>query len=189
MAVEIRLLTVEDYHRMKEAGVFHPEERVELIAGQLIQMAAKGTAHTAALRRTNQFFTRLSLQVQMMVQIQDPIILDDYSQPEPDVAILRVNPGEYLDHHPTSVDVYLVIEIADLSLNYDMEIKGKLYAQSGMTDYWVLDVKERHLHVFREPSPEGYQSEVTITEEDSISPLQFPTNTIPIGQMLAPNTY
>ncbi|NER94839.1 MAG: Uma2 family endonuclease [Symploca sp. SIO1B1] len=186
LALDIRLINVAEYHCMADAGVFHPEERVELIAGQLVKMAAKGTAHTVTLRRINRLFTRLSFQIEVMVQIQDPIVLDDYSEPEPDLALLRLEPREYIDAHPTAADTYLVIEVADSSFKYDSETKAKLYAQSNIADYWVLDVVKRQLHVFRQPSNQGYQSEVILTEDDSISPLQFPEIKISIQEMLAP---
>ena len=121
-----------------------------------------------------------------MVQIQDPIVLNDYSEPEPDLALLRVDPREYIDAHPTAADTYLVIEVADSSLKYDSETKGKLYAQSNIADYWVLDVVKRKLYVFRQPTNQGYQSEVILTEDASVSPLQFPDLTISIQEMLAP---
>ncbi|NEP60966.1 MAG: Uma2 family endonuclease [Symploca sp. SIO2G7] len=186
LALDIRPINVAEYHCMAEAEVFHPEERVELIAGQLVKMAAKGTAHTVALRRINRLFSRLSFQIEVMVQIQDPIVLDDYSEPEPDLALLRLDPREYVDAHPTAADTYLVIEVADSSFKYDRETKGKLYALSHIADYWVLDVVNRKLHVFRQPSHKGYQDEVILTEDASVSPLQFPDITISVQEMLAP---
>jgi len=185
LALDIRPIKVAEYHCMAEAGVFHPEERVELITGQLVTMAAKGTAHTATLRRINRLFTRLSFKIEIIVQIQDPIVLDNYSEPEPDLALLRIDPREYIDSHPTAADTYLVIEIADTSFTYDCETKGKLYAQSNITDYWVVDVVNRKLHVFRQPSNQGYQREVILTEDASVSPLQFPDITITVQEMLA----
>ncbi|NER48030.1 MAG: Uma2 family endonuclease [Symploca sp. SIO1A3] len=186
LALDIRLINVAEYHCMADAGVFHPEERVELIAGQLVKIAAKVTAHTVTLRRINRLFTCLSFQIEVMVQIQDPIVLDDYSELEPDLALLRLEPREYIDAHPTAADTYLVIEVADSSFKYDSETKAKLYAQSNIADYWVLDVVKRQLHVFRQPSNQGHQSEVILTEDDSISPLQFPEIKISIQEMLAP---
>ncbi|NET55591.1 MAG: Uma2 family endonuclease [Symploca sp. SIO2E6] len=185
LALDIRPINVAEYHCMAEAGVFHPEERVELITGQLVKMAAKGTAHTVTLRKINRLFTRLSLQLEVMVQVQDPIVLDNYSEPEPDLALLRVDPREYIDAHPTAADTYLAIEVADSSFKYDCETKGKLYAQSNIAEYWVVDVIQRQLHVFRQPSNDGYQSEVILTEDASISPLQFPQITIYVQEMFA----
>ena len=179
----VRLWTIQEYHHIVEAGIFHPEERVELIAGQIIRMSAKGTAHTAAVRRTARVLRHL-LENQAEVYTQDPIQLDDSSEPEPDIAVVRIDSLDYADHHPTPLEVYLIIEVADSSLRYDCEPKAKAYAQSGIADYWVLDVNERKLHVFREPTQEGYQSEVILSEEASLSPLQFPTLVIALQDML-----
>ena len=181
----LRLWTVEEYHQMAEAGIFHPEERVELIAGQIIRMSAKGTAHTATVRRTAKVLRNL-LENQAEIYTQDPIQLDDFSEPEPDVAVVRLDPLDYADHHPTPSEVYLIIEVADSSFKYDRETKAKVYSKSGIADYWVLDVIDRKLHVFREPTQEGYQSEVIFSEGASVSALQFPDVAIALQAMLPP---
>ena len=155
----LRLWTVEEYHQMAEAGIFHPEERVELIAGQIIRMSAKGTAHGSAVGRTDKLLQN-RLGEQAWIRIEQPVVLDDFSEPEPDVAVVRIDPLDYADHHPTPSEVYLIIEVADSSFKYDRETKAKAYARSGIADYWVLDVIDRKLHVFRESTQEGYQSEV-----------------------------
>ena len=170
---------------MAKAGIFHPEERVELIAGQIIRMSAKGTAHTAAVRRTAKVLRHLLFN-QAEVYTQDPIQLNDFSEPEPDVEVVRIDPLDYADHHPTPSDVYLIIEVADSSFKYDREMKGKAYAQSGIADYWVLDVNNRKLHVLREPTQEGYQSEVIVSEDASVSPLQFSELEIALQDILPP---
>lgn len=181
----LRLLTVAEYHKMAEAGIFQPEERVELIGGQIIKMIAKGTAHTAAVTRTARVLRHL-LENQAEIRTQDPVQLDNFSEPEPDIAVVKVNSLDYADHHPTTAEVYLIIEVADSSFKYDCDIKGKIYAQSGIRDYWLLDVNKRQLHVFREPTQQGYQSEEIFAEDGIISPLQFPNITIAISQMLQP---
>jgi Uma2 family endonuclease len=147
-------------------------------------MPATGEAHDAAFTQTNELLMSLRSQAKMMVRGQSPLLLNDYSELQPDFALLKVNPMYYLYNQPTAVDVYLVIEIADSSFAYDCEIKGKLYAQSGIVDYWVLDVNRRQLQVFREPSAEGYQSQVIVTEDASISPQQFPAIAIAVQAML-----
>lgn len=181
----LRLLTVAEYHKMAEAGIFQPEERVELIAGQIIKMIAKGSVHTAAVTRTARVLRRL-LENQAEIRKQYPVQLSNFSEPEPDIAVVKANSLDYADHHPTTAEVYLIIEVADSSFKYDCDIKGKIYAQAGIRDYWLLDVNERQLHVFREPTQQGYQSEVIFAEDGIVSPLQFPSITIAITQMLQP---
>ena len=181
----IRKWTVKEYHKLGEMGVFHPEERVELLSGNIIKMSAKGTAHTSALGRTDRLLQSLFGNL-AWVRIQDPIALDDNSEPEPDIAVVRIDPFDYATHHPTPSEVYLIIEVADSSLTFDREIKAKAYARSGIADYWVLNVNNRQLHIFREPAVDGYQSELILGENGSISPLQFPTVNIAIQAMLPP---
>ena len=179
----LRKWTVKEYQKLGEMGFFHPEERVELLSGNIITISAKGTANTSATRRTANLLRDI-LGNQVDVYYKSPIALDNNSEPEPDIAIVRIDPFDYATHHPTPSEVYLIIEVADSSLTYDREIKAKAYARSGIADYWVLNVNERQLHVFREPAVDGYQSELILGENGSISPLQFPTVNIAIGEML-----
>ncbi|MEG3975769.1 Uma2 family endonuclease [Microcoleus sp. herbarium8] len=181
----LRKWTVKEYHKLGEMGFFHPEERVELIEGNIIKISAKGTVHASATRRTASLLHNL-VGNQAAVYTQDPIALDDNSEPEPDIAVVRIDPLDYATHHPTPSEVYLIIEVADSSLAYDREIKAKIYARSRIADYWVLNVNDRQLHVFREPADDEYQSEVILGEFSSISPLQFPDFNISIGEMLPP---
>lgn len=181
----IRKWTVKEYHKLGEMGFFHPEERVELISGNIITISAKGTAHTSGTRRTANLLRDL-LGNQAAVYTQDPIALDDNSEPEPDIAVVIIDPFDYATHHPIPSEVYLIIEVADSSLAYDREVKAPAYARSRIADYWVLNVCDRQLHVFREPTEDGYQSEVILEETASISPLQFPAFNIAIGEMLPP---
>ena len=185
MITDIRLLTVQEYHRMAEAGIFHPEERLELIAGQIIRKSAKGTAHESAITRTERLL-RQRLGEQVLLRLQSPIQLDDYSEPEPDIAVVMPRPLDYDDHHPYPSEVFLLIEIADYSLKYDREVKAIAYAKSGIADYWILDVNQRKLHVYRLPSPDGYQSETILSEDVTISPLAFGATAIALRQLLRP---
>ncbi len=184
-AFTLRKWTVKEYHKLGEMGFFHPEERVELLSGNILKMSAKGTAHTSATRRTATVLRDL-LGNQAAIYTQDPIALDDNSEPEPDIAVVRIDPFDCATHHPTPSEVYLIIEVADSSLTFDREIKAKAYARSGIADYWVLNVGDRQLHVFREPTENGYQSEVILGETASISPIEFPAFNIAIQAMLPP---
>jgi Uma2 family endonuclease len=172
MLAEVRPITVWEYHQMAEAGILQPQERVELMRGQLIKMAVKGTAHSSATTRTGQVLNRI-LGEQVTIRLQEPIQLNDYSEPEPDIAIVQVDPWDYANHHPTAEEVYWVIEVASSSLKQDCEIKAQLYAEAEIPEYWVLDVIERVLHVFRGPTPTGYQSQVRLAEDAIVATLEF----------------
>jgi Uma2 family endonuclease len=180
--------TVEDYHRMSELGMIHADERTELIAGQVLFMAAKGTPHVMALRLLAIALDAFLADLPFFVSTQDPIQLDDFSEPEPDCAIVRGTILDYVDRHPCPSDIALVVEVADSTLKYDTEVKDKLYAQSGITDYWVLDLKNRQLHVFRNPTPTGYTSHLILTEPNQITPIAFPNITLNLTDILPPAT-
>ncbi len=181
----LRLWTVEDYHRMADTGILDDSERVELLEGKIIRMSAKGTAHRSAVGRTYKLLEK-RLGNQAWISIQDPVKLNERSEPEPDVAIVQIDSLDYADHHPTPSEVYLIIEVADSSLKFDCETKGKAYAQAAITDYWVLDIVKRQLYVFRQPNEEGYQSKVILAENGIISPLQFPDLQIGVLEILPP---
>jgi len=183
--LNLRLWTVADYHRMAETGILDEDERVELLEGKIIWMSAKGTAHRSAVGRTD-YLLKNRLRNRAWVSAQEPIKLNQRSEPEPDVAVVQIDPLDYADHHPTPSEVYLIIEVADSSLKFDCETKAKAYAQAGIADYWVLDVVERQLYVFREPNEEGYQSKVILGENEMISPLQFADLQVVVLEMLPP---
>ncbi|WP_414754397.1 Uma2 family endonuclease [Anabaena sp. CCY 9910] len=183
--LQLRLWTVEEYHRMAEAGIFGADERVELLEGKIIWMIAKGTAHRSAVGRTDYLLKNI-LGERAWVSIQDPIKLNDRSEPEPDIAVVKIDPLDYADHHPTPSEVYLIIEVADSSLKLDCVTKSQAYSQAGITDYWVLDVINRQLQVFRQPTPQGYESKVVLAEDATIAPLEFPDLQIAVLDMLPP---
>ena len=183
--VELRLLTVKEYHRMVESGILAPDERVELIEGQIFRMAAKGTAHSAAVTRVDRSFSK-ALEGQALVRLQDPVQLSDFSEPEPDVAIVHLDPLDYEDHHPTPKEIFLLIEVSDSTLKRDRELKAPAYARSGIEECWILDVKGRCLYVLRKPGPEGYGVELVLRDGDAIAPLAFPNCQVQVSEFLCP---
>jgi Uma2 family endonuclease len=183
----LRLWTVEEYRRMALTGILDSSERVELIEGKIIRMSAKGTAHRSAVGRTDYLFKE-ALKNRAWVSVQDPIALNANSEPEPDIAVVKIDPLDYADHHPTPEEVYLIIEVADSSLKFDCDTKGKAYAKAGIADYWVLDVIDRELYVYRQPTLEGYKSKTVLNEDKTISPLKFPELQVNIRDMLPPTS-
>ena len=177
-APQLKHWTAAEYHRMSELGILKANERTELIAGQILSMAAKGTPHVTTLRLLAVALdTLLGVPFNdqsFFVSTQDPIQLDDFSEPEPDLTIVRGKILDFIDRHPGPSDIVLVIEVADSTLKYDCEVKDKLYAKAGIEDYWVVDVKKRQLNIFRNPTPGGYTSHLILSQADSIAPLAFP---------------
>lgn len=178
--------TVIDYHRMADLALIDPGERTELIDGQIIIMAPKGTPHVLALRLLNTQIGDALRDRPVFMSIQDPIHIDDFSEPEPDLAIVQGKPLDYIDHHPYPEQVKLIVEIADATLKQDCEIKDKLYAQAGIEDYWVLDVRHRHLHLFRDPTATGYTRHTILKEPNTIAPLAFPELMVSLTAILPP---
>ena len=183
----LKYWTANEYRQMSELGILDANDRTELIEGQILVMAAKGTPHVLGLRLLAVALDTLLENQPFFVSTQDPIQLNDFSEPEPDLAIVRGTALDYADRHPDSNDLALVVEVADSTLKYDCEVKDKLYAQSGIEDYWVLDVKNRKLHIFRNPTPKGYTSHLILTPPNSIAPLAFPDRSVSLIDILPPS--
>lgn len=155
--------TVADYHRMGEAGVFAPDARIELIDGEVIDMAPIGSRHAGTV---NFLSIRLIEAVghRAIVSVQNPIVLNDLSEPQPDIALLQPRDDMYRRSHPRSSDVLLVIEVAETTLPYDREDKLPLYARAGIPEVWIVDLGRPAVHLFRSPAGDGYENEqVTVT--------------------------
>jgi Uma2 family endonuclease len=185
LATNLKYWTVQEYHHMSELGILDASERTELIAGKIVLKTAKTPLHVIALRLLAGSLEK-ALNRSVLVRTQDPILLDNFSEPEPDLAIVKGTMFDYADRHPSPEDVYLVVEVADSTLKKDCEVKDKLYARSNITDYWVIDVKNRQVHIFRTPTPTGYDSHLILSESQAVSPLAFPSILIPISSILPP---
>ncbi|WP_370623533.1 Uma2 family endonuclease [cf. Phormidesmis sp. LEGE 11477] len=159
--VKQRLITTDEYHRMAEVGILSPDERVELIAGKIIQKMPKGPRHSALCKRIEKLIERL-LEDKVLVRLQDPIQLDAYSEPEPGIVVAHPNDSFYEDHHPAPNEIYLIVEIADSTIERDLTLKADLYAAAGIIDYWVINVQAQQLHIFRQPQTDGYQRQIIL---------------------------
>ena len=171
-SVGLRLITTDEYHRMVGAGILAADEQVELIAGQIIKKMPKGPAHSALCKRIEKLIERL-LGDRVLVRLRDPVRLDIYSEPEPDIAVVYPNASFYDDHHPVPGEIYLIIEIADSTVDRDLNVKADLYAAAGIADYWVINVKSQQLHIFREPQANGYQRQTILRGQQSVRLLSF----------------
>jgi Uma2 family endonuclease len=181
----LRLFTAKEYQRMAEVGLFGEDERVELIEGRIVQMAAKNMNHAIATKRANRCLMKL-LDERAVVGVQDPILLNDYSEPEPDVVLAMPPDDRYLDHHPKPEEIFLVLEIAETSLAYDRNEKCPLFAQNGIRQFCLLNLQTRELEDYREPGPDGYRSKRTYTAEESFNLVAFPKVSIKVSELLPP---
>jgi Uma2 family endonuclease len=144
-------LTVEDFHRMGQAGIFTEDDRVELIDGELIEMPPIGPKHVDTVNRLNRLFDR-QVGDDKLVSIQNPVDLDRYGEVYPDVTILRER--NYLDANPCPSDVLLIIEVSDSTLGYDRDNKIPRYAAHAIQEVWIINVLKRYVEVYREPLPQ-----------------------------------
>ena len=157
MSFEIskRLFTVDDCHRMLDAGILHEDDRVELIRGELLNMSPIGTRHHAVVDRANRSIVRL-VEDQAIVRVQGTVELDRFSAAQPDLALLRPKHDFYAHKHPGASDVFLIIEVADSSLEYDTTVKMALYAIMGVQEYWVADLRNNRLICYLDPLGDSY---------------------------------
>ena len=183
----IRQLSVTEYHKMGEIGIFGEDERVELIDGVIRKMSPKGSKHTASVRRLTNLLPRL-LHGRTLVSIQDPILLNDDTEPEPDVAVIKLRDDAYVESHPRPDDVLLLIEVADTSLEYDKEIKLPRYADAGIPEVWIVNLVENVIEVYREPfvafGMGRYRIRMEFVEGDTLTPQSFPDLKIAVSDVL-----
>lgn len=176
--------TVDEYHRMGEVGIFSEDDRVELLAGDIVEMSPIGPLHAGTVRRLTALFSA-QLGTEVLVSVQNPLLLRiEDSEPQPDVALLRPRPDFYARSHPEAQDVYLVIEVADTSVAADREVKFPLYARAGVPEAWLLDVTTERLEVHRHPTPDGYQDVRSLQRGESVAPQTFPDVVLTVDALL-----
>jgi Uma2 family endonuclease len=170
-----RLITASEFTQMCEAGVFREDDRLELIEGEIIEMSPIGKRHAAAVRRLINLLTRRLGEDEALVDAQDPVVLGDISEPQPDLALLRPSPSFYAEAHPGPGDILLLIEVADSSLAYDREVKVPTYARYGVPEVWIADLGGAAVEVYRQPAADGYGSVERLDEPDAVvSPRLLP---------------
>jgi Uma2 family endonuclease len=146
--------SIEEYHQLLEIGFFKEDDRIELVRGDLIQMAVKGTKHIFCCQELSGMLHDLIAR-QAISRRQSPIVLASGSEPEPDFAIVRLSPDRYRSRKPEAEDILLLIEVADSSLDYDRTTKGSLYAEAEIQNYWIFNVLDRQLEVYKNPFQNG----------------------------------
>jgi Uma2 family endonuclease len=156
------LLTVDEYLRMGAAGIFKEEARIELIEGEIIDMAPIGTWHASIVNRLAEKLI-VRLQGVANVSIQAPVVLYPHSMPQPDLAVVRKRADAYVSAHPAPADIHLLIEVADSTLAFDREVKLPLYARLGIPETWLIDIPNRQCLRFSDPLPSGYRQQATLT--------------------------
>ena len=178
--------TVEHYHKMIESGILNKYDRVELIGGEIVEMAAIGTKHAGCVRRLSSLLS-IKLRGLALVDNQNPVKLNNNSEPQPDIALLQPREDFYSSAHPQPKDIFLIIEVADSTVKYDPEVKVPLYAESGVVEVWLVDINEQWVEVFREPAKDGYKSVEKLARGEILSIQAFADVSINVDDILIHN--
>jgi Uma2 family endonuclease len=175
-------LSVGQFHRMGETGILAPDARVELIEGDLIQMAPIGQRHLHIVNRLNRALVS-AVGAEAIVSVQNPVALDSYSEAYPDLTVLRRD-AEREGRLPTADDVLLLVEVADTTLRYDRTTKLQLYAKHAIREVWIVNVSEAVLEVHRDPGDGAYRTNLKRTKDQSIAPVALPGVELPLAETL-----
>ncbi|MFQ6026988.1 MAG: Uma2 family endonuclease [Dehalococcoidia bacterium] len=181
-----RRFTVSEYYRMVEAGIISEDDRVELIQGEVIEMAPIGSRHAACVNRLSQLFHDVGTG-EFIVSVQNPVHLGERSEPQPDLCVLNRRADYYAESHPGPGDVLLLVEVADSSAEYDREIKVPLYGRAGIRESWLVLLDDGVVEVYREPSPEGYREMHKFVQGEELSAGFKPDQTLQIDDFLPAN--
>ena len=168
------LFSVEEYYKMALSGIFSEDDRVELIEGEVTEMTPISSKHALCVKRLNKLFSQL-LGDNAIVSVQDPVRLDKYSEPQPDIALIRPPFEKYVSSHPSPGDVFLIVEVAETSYDYDRWVKVPLYGKHNIPEVWLIDLNDEKVEVFRNPFPEGYKVVETFFPDDTIPLSPFPS--------------
>lgn len=174
---------VTDYYRMAETGVLKPDARVELIDGEIIDKSPIGPFHGGVTNYLIEFFTAKS-KGRWRTTVQNPVRLDDYSEPQPDLALVKPSPDFYRKRHPQPEDVYLVVEVSNTSLALDREKKLPVYGRAGIAEVWIIDLAGLTVEVYREPHFTGYESKTILRPGNQARPQAFPDVAVDVADLL-----
>jgi Uma2 family endonuclease len=170
---DLHRFTVEEYYRMEEIGVLDPDARVELLDGEIYDLSSISPFDAGVSIHLGQLFC-LAAKGRWIVSLRNPVRLDKFCEPVPDLTLLKWVSHDYMLHHPTAVDVFLLIEIADLSIEHDRGRKLPIYARFDIAEVWIVNLPDRTIEVYREPHDADYGSKTILRFGDKISPAAFP---------------
>ncbi len=182
MSITIAKWTIEQYHKLVEAGMLI-DRRVELLSGDIIDMSPEGMFHAVYCGDAVDYLKQL-LGNRAKVREAHPITLPNDSEPEPDIAIVMPAPHRYLEHHPYPADIFWLVEYADSTLTKDLNTKQQIYAAAGIQEYWIVNLQALELIVFRGISNTGYETETRLST-GNISPLSFPDLNIDVRRLFS----
>jgi Uma2 family endonuclease len=169
---------------MVQAGVLTEDDRVELIEGEILEVSPIGSRHAACVARLTALFSSL-LRDAAIVWVQNPVQLNERSEPQPDLALLRTRQDYYATGHPSATDVYLLIEVAETSVEYDREVKVPLYARAGVAETWLVDLTSQQILVYTDPGQAGYSLMRALGRGEAARPTALPAEVaLPVSDIL-----
>lgn len=181
--VRLRPITVAEYHRMGETGIIGPDERVQLVNGRIIQMPPVGPRHAYRVTKLDRLI-EATFGSRAAVRSQQPLTLDSFSEPEPDIVLARYPHERYEFKHPTAAETYLVIEVSDSTLSTDRGEKMIAYAQSDVLEYWIVNLVDRTLEMYAEPDGASFRSRRIAHPGEHVAPRAFPNDEIAVDAVL-----
>jgi Uma2 family endonuclease len=179
-----RLISIKEYHQMAEAGILNHRDKLELIQGEILHMSPIGSKHQATVDKLTRLFNRLLVEDEAIVRAQGPIQIKDWSEPEPDLMLLKFRSDFYENQHPQPKDTLLLIEVADSSYDYDKETKCTLYAQAKIKEYWIVNLHAKQIEIHLSPKDGIYKKILIAKSADVISCSSFPSHSIPVKKIL-----
>ena len=182
LTIPRRLLTLDEYHTIGAAGVLKEDDRIELIEGEMIEMAPIGSRHLAKVNRLARLLSQC-VGNQAIISVQNPIALPPHNEPQPDLALLKPRADDYEGKLPGADDILLVIEVADTTLAYDRDAKMPIYARHGIAEAWLVDIQGRSLAILLEPGEKGYRRLLTPTRNETITPSLLPNVVIRLADL------
>lgn len=175
--------SVEDFYQMAETGVIHRDARVELLDGQIVDMTPIGPFHAGTVNRLNRFLSGLS-QGRWLLAVQNPLHLEEYSEPQPDLLVLKPSADDYTSRHPIANDVFWLVEVADTTIEFDRREKLPVYGRAGVPEVWLVNLPRKTLEVYREPNFRGYTSQIILAPGQLVSPLAFPDDVFEVAELV-----
>ena len=176
-------LTVGEYYRMAEAGILGEDDRVELIDGEIIDMAPVGVGHASVVMRVTRALV-LACGERAMLLVQNPVRLDESNEPQPDFAILQPRPDFYGSRHPGPSDVLLLVEVSDRSFRYDSAVKLPMYARAGLTEVWIVDIRRHAVHAYRLPSGDRFTQDSSHRAGDTLRVAAAPEIAVTVDDLI-----
>ncbi len=178
-----RLFSVDEFHRMAEAGIFQEDDRLELLGGDIIAMSLVGVRHMACVNRLTDLLTD-RFRGKAIISVQNPIRLDYQTEPVPDIALLKYRDDYYAQQATTAADVLLLIEASDSTLGFDRQVERPLYASTSIPEYWLINLTDNQLELYRQPDEGDYQEQLVVQGDERVTAVAFPQVEFQLSELM-----